>query len=68
MLPAEDIARQFHEVYESLAPHFAYETREESAKPWRDVPEPNKMLMVSVVAALLARGAIKPGDPPTRGG
>ncbi|WP_204057373.1 hypothetical protein [Microbispora corallina] len=31
--PAERIARAFHEAYESLAPHFGYQTREESAVP-----------------------------------
>lgn len=68
MIPAERIASSFHAAYESLAPAFGYETREDSAKPWHDVPEENKLLMIAVAASLLARGVIKPGDPPTRGG
>ncbi len=48
----EDIARAFHEVYERLAPDFGYKTREESAKPWEEVPEQNKALMTAVVTEL----------------
>ena len=55
---AERIAAEFHEEYEALAPNFGYRTREESAKPWRDVPEQNKKLMVAVVQSLLDRGVI----------
>lgn len=47
---AEDIARRFHETYERLAPDFGYETRSESAVPWEDVPERNRLLMQAVVA------------------
>ena len=67
MTGAEKIASEFHAAYESLAPSFAYETRKASAVPWHDVPEANRLLMISVVASLIARGVIKPGDPPTRG-
>lgn len=67
MLPAERIAMEFHAAYERLAPSFAYETREASSVPWREVPENNRLLMISVAASLLSRGVIKPGDPPTRG-
>ena len=55
---AERIASEFHEEYEALAPIFGYRTREESAKPWRDVPEQNRKLMVAVVQSLLDRGVI----------
>jgi len=55
---AERIAMEFHEEYEALAPGFGYRTREESAKPWRDVPEKNKKLMIAVVQSLLDRGVI----------
>jgi hypothetical protein len=55
---AEKIAAEFHDEYEALAPMFGYRTREESAKPWRDVPEQNRKLMVAVVQSLLDRGVI----------
>lgn len=43
-------------------------TREASAKPWAEVPEPNRLLMMSTVAALIARGVIVAGPGPMRGG
>lgn len=52
---AEKLARQFHETYERLAPSFGYETRKESAKPWSDVPDQNKRLMVAVCGEILSR-------------
>jgi hypothetical protein len=55
---AEEIAKEFHETYERLAPEHGYETREESAKPWEEVPEQNKGLMTAVVLDLLERGVI----------
>ncbi len=57
-MTAEQIAQAFHEAYERLAPDFGYKTREASAKPWADVPEQNKQLMVAVVQALLDFGVI----------
>ena len=42
------LAQLFHETYERLAPEYGYETRKESAKPWADVPENNKRLMIAV--------------------
>lgn len=56
---AEEIAQRFHEAYERLAPEHGYETREASAKPWADVPEQNRGLMVATVQALLDSGAIR---------
>lgn len=50
----ESLARLFHETYERLAPSFGYETREASAVPWEDVPEPNKSLMVAVAGEVFA--------------
>lgn len=50
---AEDLARRFHETYERLAPEFGYSTREASRKPWEDVPEQNRRLMIAVCAELL---------------
>jgi hypothetical protein len=52
-IPAEAVARRFHEAYERLAPDFGYRTREASAKPWNEVPEQNRALMIAVCAELL---------------
>lgn len=52
--PAESLAKRFHEAYERLAPAFGYETREASAKPWAEVPENNRQLMVAVCEVILA--------------
>lgn len=49
----EDVARMFHETYERLAPSFGYETRKASAKPWDEVPENNRKLMIAVAGAVL---------------
>lgn len=56
---AERIASEFHAAYERLAPSHGYDTREASAKPWADVPEANKNLMVATVLDLLNRGVIR---------
>jgi len=56
---AEEIAQQFHQAYEELAPSHGYETREASRKPWSEVPENNKGLMVAVVDRLLSEGVIR---------
>lgn len=50
---AEQLARDFHETYERLAPGFHYDTRNESAVPWDEVPEPNRSLMVAVAQYLI---------------
>lgn len=55
---AEEIAQAFHEAYEELAPAHGYETREASRKPWQEVPEQNRGLMVAVVQRLLDDGLI----------
>jgi hypothetical protein len=44
---AEEIARVFHQTYEEQAPEFGYRTREASAKPWAEVPEDNRELMIA---------------------
>lgn len=56
MSEAEDLARRFHETYERLALSFGYETREASAKPWSEVPENNRNLMIAVCAEILEGG------------
>src|SRR5690606_31714952 len=50
---AEELARLFHETYERLAPEHGYQTRPESAKPWEQVPEQNRRLMVAVCGIVL---------------
>lgn len=56
------VAKAFHETYERLAPQYGYKTREESAVPWEEVPEQNKLLMVGVVADLIDKGVIQLGE------
>jgi len=53
MTQAEYLASLFHKYYEELAPDFGYETRKDSAKPWDEVPEQNKQLMIAVAEKLL---------------
>jgi hypothetical protein len=53
-LEAERMAELFHEAYERLAPAFGYRTREESAKPWAEVPKQNRDLMIAVCEEVLA--------------
>jgi len=52
---SEEMAKDFHETYERLAPDFSYETRKASAVPWEDVPENNKKLMIAVAGEMRAR-------------
>jgi hypothetical protein len=56
---AEHVAREFHAEYEALAPLFGYRTRQESAKPWEEVPSHNRELMKATVTRLLERGVIR---------
>jgi hypothetical protein len=67
---AERVARAFHEAYERLAPSFGYETREASARPWSEVPEQNRNLMVAVAGTLIGEGVITslPGGSGGAGG
>jgi hypothetical protein len=53
-LTAEDLAKKFHDEYERLAPLHGYRTRLSTAKPWSDVPDNNKRLMIAT-----ARGVLK---------
>ena len=46
-LMAYQLAERFYEVYERLASQFDYETREETAVPWAQVPEQNRLFMLS---------------------
>ena len=47
------VACQFHDTYERLAPDYGYETRPESAVPWKDVPAANRALMTATVKVIL---------------
>lgn len=51
----EALAQMFHEAYEEAAPAFGYKTREASAKPWPEVPEQNKMLMIMTAERVIQR-------------
>ena len=52
-LTAEALAKFFHETYERLAPEYGYETREESAVSWENVPKQNKSLMIATSKEVL---------------
>lgn len=56
---AAQLAQLFHETYERLAPAFGYETREASAKPWAEVPDTNKRLMIAVCGEVLETFALQ---------
>ena len=62
MTDAERIARAMHDTYERLAPGFQWETQERSRKPWDQVPENNRQLMIATAQDLLRQGVIKPGE------
>lgn len=57
---AERLARLFHDVYEALAPDHGYRTREASAKPWEEVPEQNRKLMIATAGRILSDGWTAP--------
>jgi hypothetical protein len=46
------VASAFHRAYEDLAPALGYRTRLDSARPWAEVPQTNRDLMVATVRAL----------------
>lgn len=50
-MTAEQLARKFHEIYESKAPDFGYETRNETRD--FDPESPNGGLMISVCGQIL---------------
>lgn len=50
------LARQFHDVYEKLAPQFGYETRQDTKQ--FDPNSSNGQLMTSTIQTLLAEGRI----------
>jgi len=59
----EALARRFHDTYERLAPEHGWETQESTrAKPWEEVPQHNRELMLATVAVLLDDGSIEVGS------
>lgn len=69
---AERVARLFHDTAQRLAPSFGYDTHPESAVPWHEAPENNRLLLIAVAREVLEAltyglpadiecGAIKPG-------
>lgn len=54
-ITAEELAKQFHELYEELAPHHGWETQESSRVPWEELPMNNRMLMTMVCRIILMR-------------
>src|SRR5262245_5664955 len=58
----ELLARRFHDTYERLAPEYGWQTQEATrAKPWGEVPEHNRRLMVATVEVLVDTGWIEVG-------
>lgn len=55
-LTPEQLASDFHHNYETLAPHYGYRTRPETAVSWDEVPAANKALMIAVIRALVFEG------------
>lgn len=49
-----ELAKVFHDTYESLAPVYDYKIRTTSAVPWQDVSENNRNLLVATIEAVLA--------------
>jgi len=59
----EALARRFHDTYERLAPDHGWQTQESTrAKPWEEVPEHNRQLMLATIEALLDDGSIEVGS------
>lgn len=54
-LTGERLARDFHKVYEELAPRFGYTTREASAVAWENLPDDNRALMVATCTEIIER-------------
>lgn len=48
-----EVAKLFHDTYETLAPTFGYETRPETKVSWDELPEDNKQLMINTVEIVL---------------
>jgi hypothetical protein len=51
----EALACRFHELYESWAPSFGWETQQASRSAWEDVPANNRALMCAVVREVITQ-------------
>jgi len=49
----EQLAKEFHIIYERLAPRYGYETKRESRTDWEKVPKKNRDLMIATSKTLL---------------
>ena len=49
----EELARGFYEAYARLAPRYNHQTRPEEAVAWKDVPEPNRALMIAACEEII---------------
>jgi hypothetical protein len=56
-----EIAKEFHQTYEKLAPLLGYKTRKATAVRWSEVPDKPKLLMMETVDNLIERGIISAG-------
>jgi len=54
-LMAYQLAERLHGAYERLSLQFDDETRKETAVPWAQVPEQNRIFRIAVCAELLSR-------------
>jgi len=53
------IAKQFHEVYEELAPSFKHKTQKRSQVPWDRLTVDHQDLMIATVRRVLKRFLVK---------
>lgn len=53
MMTAEQLAQFFHETYARLAPEFGRKVSQTPSKPWADVREPHKSILVAVAREML---------------
>ena len=54
VIDPEAMAKLFHDKYEELAPVYNYETRKESALPWKDVKPHHQQLMIKTCECVIA--------------
>lgn len=59
---AEALAAAFHRLYEGIAPCFGYETRQETAVPFDQIPANNRALMITVCKILIDNDVVRMDD------
>lgn len=62
----EQLAQASYESYERLALQYGFATRSETIKPWSEVPNLTKQLMIAVCAEMLVRVNGEPNNPSLR--